>query len=102
VRTAGGEDVTAAYQRGAATAVSLARQMGVSEAVLKARSPSCGCHHVYDGTFSGTTVAGEGITARALLQAGVSVRSEEDLAEELCVSLWPHRGQRYPEAPSGA
>lgn len=102
VRTVGGEDVTDAYQRGAAMAVSLARQMGVSEAVLKARSPSCGCHQVYDGTFGGTTVAGEGITARALRQAGVSVRSEEDLTEELSASLWPQTGRRYPEAPSGA
>jgi len=83
-------------------AVSLARQMGVSEAVLKARSPSCGCHQVYDGTFGGTTVAGEGITARALRQAGVSVRSEEDLTEELSASLWRQTGRRYPEAPSGA
>jgi len=74
----------------------------VSEAVLKARSPSCGCHHVYDGTFSGTTLPGEGITARALRDAGVSVRSEEDLADELSASRWPPTGRRYPERPSGA
>ena len=79
VRTVGGEDVTDAYQRGAAMAVSLARQMGVSEAVLKARSPSCGCHQVYDGSFSRTLVEGDGVTAEALRAAGVQVASEEDL-----------------------
>ena len=60
--------------------MALARAVGAQEAVLKARSPSCGCHEVYDGTFTRTKVAGEGITARALREAGVRVRSEEDLA----------------------
>jgi uncharacterized protein YbbK (DUF523 family) len=80
VVTAGGEDVTAAYERGAAATVRLAAAVGAREAVLKARSPSCGCHEVYDGTFTRTRVAGEGVTARALREAGVAVRSEEDVA----------------------
>jgi len=79
VRTGAGDDVTDAYRRGAAAAVEVARALGIREAVLKARSPSCGCHEIYDGTFSHTTVREEGITARALRQAGVSVQSEEDL-----------------------
>ena len=49
-------------------------------AVLKARSPSCGCHQVYDGTFSRVLRAGDGLTAAALRGAGLSVMSEEDLA----------------------
>jgi uncharacterized protein YbbK (DUF523 family) len=49
VVTADGTDVTAFYIRGAAAAVALARAVGASRAVLKARSPSCGCHSVYDG-----------------------------------------------------
>lgn len=80
VRTASGDDVTDAYRRGAGAVVELARAMGVREAVLKARSPSCGCHEVYDGTFTRTRVVGEGVTARALREAGLTVRSEEDLA----------------------
>jgi uncharacterized protein YbbK (DUF523 family) len=80
VVTAAGEDVTAAYQRGAAATVRLAAAVGAREAVLKARSPSCGCHEVYDGTFTRTRVPGEGLTARALRDAGVAVRSEEDVA----------------------
>lgn len=79
VVTGSGDDVTEFYRRGAETAVALAQAHGVTEAVLKARSPSCGCHEVYDGTFSRTRIAGEGVTARALRQAGVRVRSEEDL-----------------------
>ncbi|HEX2039791.1 MAG TPA: DUF523 domain-containing protein [Acidimicrobiales bacterium] len=80
VVTEAGEDVTWAYGRGAAAAVALARAVGATEAVLKARSPSCGCREVYDGTFSRRRVPGEGLTAAALRAAGVRVRSEEDVA----------------------
>jgi uncharacterized protein YbbK (DUF523 family) len=79
VRTADGDDVTAFYERGAAAAVELASVTGASGAVLKARSPSCGCHEVYDGSFTHELVAGEGVTAAALRRAGVRVQSEEDL-----------------------
>src|SRR4051794_35910197 len=79
VVTAAGDDVTEFYLRGAAAAVDVARAAGVTEAVLKARSPSCGCHQIYDGTFSRTLVDGEGVTAKALRTAGVAVRSEEDV-----------------------
>ena len=80
VVTETGDDVTWAYERGAAAAVALARAVGASEAVLKARSPSCGCREIYDGTFSRRRVAGQGVTAAALRAAGVRVRSEEDVA----------------------
>ncbi len=71
--------MTDAYERGAAQAVRLATAARAGGAVLKARSPSCGCHEVYDGTFSRTRVAGEGVTAQALRVAGVPVWSEEDV-----------------------
>lgn len=80
VRTADGTDVSDAYRRGAEAAVALAGAVGAGEAVLKARSPSCGCAGVYDGTFTRTRVAGEGVSARALREAGLRVRSEEDVA----------------------
>lgn len=80
VRTAAGEDVTDFYRRGAEHAVALARATGASRAILKARSPSCGCHQIYDGTHTATLVEGMGVTAEALVAAGVSVASEEDVA----------------------
>lgn len=80
VRTAAGEDVTWSYRRGAAHAVALATAAGAVGAVLKARSPSCGCHEIYDGTHSETLVAGRGVTAESLQSAGVPVVSEEDVA----------------------
>jgi uncharacterized protein YbbK (DUF523 family) len=78
VNTAG-DDVTDAYERGARAVVELARAVGATRAVLKARSPSCGAHEVYDGSFSRILRPGEGVTAEALRAAGVDVVSEEDL-----------------------
>jgi uncharacterized protein YbbK (DUF523 family) len=79
VVSADGTDVTAAYERGALAAVELAHATGARGAVLKARSPSCGSAEIYDGTFSRTLHAGEGVTAAALRAAGVEVISEDDL-----------------------
>ena len=48
-------------------------------AVLKSRSPSCGVRQVYDGTFSGKLVDGQGKFARALMDAGIKVYDSEEL-----------------------
>ena len=79
VRTADGRDVTEWFDRGAAHAVRIGEAVGATRAVLKARSPSCGCREIYDGSFTRTRVAGEGLTAAALRLAGLEVISEDDL-----------------------
>ncbi len=81
VVTVHGVDVSAAFIAGAEHALRLAVQHGVRFAVLKARSPSCGNHETYDGSFAGVRVTGEGVTAAALRQAGVRVFNETELAE---------------------
>ncbi|MEY2589529.1 MAG: hypothetical protein QOJ67_1513 [Acidimicrobiaceae bacterium] len=80
VRTADGADVTEWYRRGAEHTVRLALATGAALAVLKARSPSCGCEEIYDGTFRRQLVKGDGVTAEALRAAGIDVVSEESLA----------------------
>jgi uncharacterized protein YbbK (DUF523 family) len=80
VRTATGQDVTDAYVRGARHTVALALAVGAEAAILKACSPSCGCHEIYDGTFTRTKTPGEGTTAHALRAAGIQVHSEEDVS----------------------
>jgi uncharacterized protein YbbK (DUF523 family) len=82
VRTADGIDVTEWYTRGAEHTVRLACATGATRAVLKARSPSCGCEEIYDGTFTRTLVAGEGVTAQALRLAGVEVVTEAAISDE--------------------
>lgn len=76
-----GLDVTAAFVAGADQALQLVRRHGIRYAVLKARSPSCGNRETYDGSFSGTRVSGEGVTAAALRRAGVRVFNETELAQ---------------------
>jgi len=91
VRSVAGDDVTLAYRRGADHAVRLAGSLGAAGAVLKARSPSCGCHEVYDGSFSRRRVPGEGVTAEALRTAGLPVVDEDDVAHGVAW-LAPPRG----------
>lgn len=52
-------------------------------AILKANSPSCGCGKIYDGTFSGVLIDGDGIFAEMLKKKGIPVITEqqEDAAE---------------------
>ncbi|MGN1208853.1 MAG: DUF523 domain-containing protein [Duodenibacillus sp.] len=79
VNTAG-EDVTAAYVKGAEAAVTLAKKHRIRVAVLKARSPSCSpAKGVYDGTFTHTLVSGSGVAAQALANAGVMLFDETEL-----------------------
>jgi len=77
--TKSGKDVTENFVRGAKKVLEIAKLHNVKEAILKQRSPSCGRGQVYDGTFSGKIIAGDGITTALLKNNGINVISEEDL-----------------------
>ncbi len=74
-----GEDRTEAFGRGAQEALRLAKLYECEAAILKERSPSCGNKQVYDGSFTGTVVPGEGVTAELLRKNGVKVFGESEL-----------------------
>lgn len=78
-----GEDVTAFYERGAQTALCIARAYGCQLALLKARSPSCGLGRIYDGSFTGTLCERDGVTVRRLLENGLRIFTEENAQELL-------------------
>ena len=78
-----GADVTEQYRRGAEEALKLYRLLGCDAAVLKERSPSCGSGEIYDGAFSGTLTAGDGVTAELLKTNGISVYGESQIGELL-------------------
>ena len=71
-----GTDVTAAFYRGAEETLRLAQRLGCRLAILKERSPSCGCGQIYDGTFSRTLAEGRGVTAELLEKNGIRVMGE--------------------------
>jgi uncharacterized protein YbbK (DUF523 family) len=73
-----GADVTEEFQRGAQEALKLAQLAGAKSAILKARSPSCGCGEIYDGSFSGKVVPGDGVFAELCRLNGMDVKTEED------------------------
>lgn len=79
VLTKDGTDVTDRFLRGAETALHLAKTLGATAAVLKARSPSCGCGEIYDGSFTGRLIQEDGVTASLLLRNGIFVTTEETL-----------------------
>jgi uncharacterized protein YbbK (DUF523 family) len=79
VVTRSGKDCTEAFKKGSDAACLIAKKCGAKEAILKQRSPSCGCGQIYDGSFSGRVVCGYGMTAKALIREGIKVISEEEL-----------------------
>jgi len=75
-----GVDRTAAFIAGAQATLDIAREHGCTRAILKAKSPSCGVHDIYDGSFTGNVVSGQGITAALLREADVNLSDEHDLS----------------------
>ena len=79
VVTKSGKDVTENFERGAEQVLKLAELFNIKVAILKQRSPSCGCGQIYDGNFSGTIIKGDGVTTSLLKSKGFKVVTEEDL-----------------------
>ncbi len=82
VVSAEGDDVTGEFSAGAEAALYIAEECGCSAAVLKARSPSCGCGRIYDGTFTHTLVDGDGLFAALLRKKGFQLFTEETFSAE--------------------
>ena len=83
VITKNGVDVTEQYTRGALAALKLAQLNRADFAILKAKSPSCGSGIIYDGSFTGTKIPGDGIAAGLFKQNGIKVYTENEL-DEIC------------------
>ena len=81
VLTEDGRDVTQEYHRGAEEVLALARRLDCKVALLKERSPSCGTGEIYDGSFTRTLIAGDGVTAELLRASGIAVFGESRLAD---------------------
>ncbi len=80
VASQSGRDLTERFLEGARRALEIAQRHGCRQAILKARSPSCGCGEIYDGSFSGARRRGDGVTAALFQRAGIEVLSDEEFA----------------------
>ena len=76
-----GVSVDDAFRRGAERALEIAKKEQPDLIILQSRSPSCGVKQIYDGTFSGTLIPGQGIFAKMASEAGFRVADAEDLPD---------------------
>jgi uncharacterized protein YbbK (DUF523 family) len=73
-----GKDVTEEFKKGALEAWKVLADAKIPKAILKERSPSCGSGTIYDGSFSGKTMTGMGVTTALFLDRGILVMSEQN------------------------
>lgn len=76
-------DCTKEFIKGGELSLELAESHGIKKAVLKSKSPSCGYGEIYDGTFSGVKIKGNGITADLFIKSGIEVFTESDFIKNL-------------------
>ena len=81
VVTVTGEDVTKSYQEGAVKAYQKVREHKIDTVIMKAKSPSCGVHLIYDGCFTGTLEEGMGVATAYFIQQQMTVLSDEEWLE---------------------
>ena len=79
VTASDGYSVDMEFRKGAQMGLDLAKANGVDLVILQSRSPSCGVKQIYDGTFSGNKIAGQGIFAQLLTENGYKIIDVEDL-----------------------
>lgn len=73
-----GVDVTEEYERGAKEVLELAKKLNVTKVILKDRSPACGKGKIYDGTFTGNLIDGNGVLTDLLIKNNIEVISLEE------------------------
>jgi len=78
-----GNDVTSQFLKGAEETLKIVNMYNIKEAILKSNSPSCGCGTIYDGTFSGKIVKGDGITSALLKSKNIKIFNETNYFEKL-------------------
>ena len=76
-----GRDVTAEFYAGAEQTLTITKNQKIRKALLKSRSPSCGRDRIYDSSFTGTLIRGNGVTAQTLIEQGISVYTEEEITQ---------------------
>lgn len=78
-----GKDVTVFFVEGARKTLALAVKKGIKKAIMKSKSPSCGCGRIFDGTFTKNLVPGDGVTAALLKKSGLAIVSDAEYLEKL-------------------
>ncbi len=74
-----GSSVDAEFRKGAQLSLKKVKDAGAELVILQSRSPSCGVRSIYDGTFSGTIISGQGVFAKLLIENDIKVLDVSEL-----------------------
>lgn len=74
-------DITSKYIAGIDKLMVIIKYFGIKQAILKEKSPACGVHQIYDGTFHKKLIDGSGLLTRKLQEMGIKVYSENDIEQ---------------------
>lgn len=74
-----GKNVHNEYEKGVELALKKIKGENINLAILQSRSPTCGVNQIYDGSFTGKLIKGQGIFAKALIKSGYKVIDSEDV-----------------------
>lgn len=76
-------DCTKEFTNGANEALKICELFNISYAILKSKSPSCGFGEIYDGSFSGNLITGNGITGDLLYKNNIKILNENNFRDYL-------------------
>ncbi|MCR5287126.1 MAG: DUF523 domain-containing protein [Saccharofermentans sp.] len=83
VRHKDGVSVDEEFRKGAESALKKVLDNGVELVILQSRSPSCGVKEIYDGTFSGKLIPGQGVFAKLLSENNIRVLDVSELGNTM-------------------
>lgn len=75
--TLSGKDVTQNYIQGAKSSWEQVKDLPIEKAILKSKSPMCGVCQIYDGTFQGQLIEGQGEFAKLLKEKGIPLEERD-------------------------
>jgi uncharacterized protein YbbK (DUF523 family) len=95
VLTKSGKILTGAFNLGAHEALRICQYFGITKAILKSHSPSCGRDEIYNGFFVNRLVPGNGMTTDLLIKNKITVYNENELQDLLDQTIIRHSKKEY-------
>lgn len=72
-------DVTHNFIIGASKTLEELKKQNIELVVVKSKSPSCGYKQIYDGSFTGTIIEGNGVFTELAVKNGIQILTEKDI-----------------------
>ena len=72
-------DVTHNFIIGASKTLEELKKQNIELVIVKSKSPSCGYKQIYDGTFTGTIIEGNGVFAELAVKNSLKILTEKDI-----------------------